>query len=94
MSHVHPGNFRQNQCVAWILRLLKFGAEGDDPDTALKEISRPDGHGDIADLELTLADAKLLLASVQREIAVPQTRAHDNGRMGAAIRTAFHAGCE
>ena len=31
------------------------------------EISRPDGLAEIADLGLTLAEAKLLLANVQRE---------------------------
>jgi hypothetical protein len=62
--------------VAWILKLVKIGGEGDDPGTDLMEISRPDGLGDIADLGLALAEAKLLLASVQREIAAAQTRAH------------------
>src|SRR3981081_3498309 len=40
------------------------------------EISRPDGLGDIADLGLTLAEAKLLLANVQREIVAAQARDH------------------
>jgi hypothetical protein len=62
--------------VAWILRLVKTGAEGEDPGTDLMEISRPDGLGDIADLGLTLAEAKLLLANVQREIATAQARDH------------------
>jgi hypothetical protein len=55
---------------------VKTGTEGEDPGTDLMEISRPDGLGDIADLGLTLAEAKLLLASVQREIAAAQARAH------------------
>ena len=38
------------------------------------EISRPDGLADIADLGLTLAEAKLLLANVQREIVAAQAR--------------------
>jgi hypothetical protein len=77
--------------VAWILRLVKTGAEGDDPGTGLMEISRPDGLCDIADLGLILAEAKLLLASVQREIATAQTRVHESmqnpgGRHAAADR--------
>jgi hypothetical protein len=62
--------------VAWILRLVKIGAEGEGSGTDLMEISRPDGLGDIADLGLTLAEAKLLLANVQREIVAAQTRDH------------------
>jgi hypothetical protein len=40
------------------------------------EINRPDSLGDIADLGLTLAEAKLLLASVQQEIVAMQARDH------------------
>ena len=40
------------------------------------EISRPDGLGDIADLGLTLSEAKQLLANVQREIVAAQARDH------------------
>ena len=40
------------------------------------EISGPDGLADIADLGLTLAEAKLLLANVQREIVAAQARDH------------------
>jgi hypothetical protein len=40
------------------------------------EIRRPDGLGDIADLGLTLSEAKLQLANVQREIAAAQARDH------------------
>jgi hypothetical protein len=56
--------------------LVKIGAEGEDPGTDLMEIRRPDGLGDIADLGLTLSEAKLLLANVQREIAAAQARDH------------------
>jgi hypothetical protein len=62
--------------VAWILRLVKTGAEVEDSGTDLMEISRPDGLGDIADLGLTLSEAKQLLANVQREIAAAQAREH------------------
>jgi hypothetical protein len=62
--------------VAWILRLVQTSAEGEDPGTDLMEISRRDGLGDIANLGLTLSEAKQLLANVQREIAAAQARAH------------------
>ncbi len=38
------------------------------------EISKPDDLGDIANLGLTLTEAKQLLARVQREISAAQAR--------------------
>jgi hypothetical protein len=52
--------------VAWILRLVKIEAEGDGLCRDIMEINRPDDLGDIADLGLTLAEGKLLLAGVAR----------------------------
>jgi len=54
--------------VAWILRLVKTGAEVEGPCTDIMEIRRPDDLVDIANLGLTLVEAKQLLAGVQREI--------------------------
>src|SRR5260370_38908480 len=62
--------------VAWILRLVKTGAEGEGQCTDVMKINRPDDLGDIADLGLTLAEGKLLLAGIQREIVAPQARDH------------------
>jgi hypothetical protein len=62
--------------VAWILRLVKTGAEGDGQSTDVMEINKPDDLADIAHLGLSLAEAKLLLAGVQREIVAAQARAH------------------
>jgi hypothetical protein len=39
-------------------------------------ISRPDGVGDIANLGLTLAESKLLLAQVQRQLVAEQANTH------------------
>jgi hypothetical protein len=39
-------------------------------------ISRPDGLGEIADLGLTLAEAKLLLAQVQQQVVAVQAHHH------------------
>jgi len=62
--------------VAWMLRLVKIGAEGEGPCTDVMEINRPGDLHDIANLGLTLAEAKLLLADVQREIVAAQAREH------------------
>jgi len=62
--------------VAWMLRLVKIGAEGEGPCTDIMEIRRPDDLVDIANLGLTLAEAKLVLAGVQREIVAAQARTH------------------
>ncbi|MEA2729916.1 MAG: hypothetical protein QOF70_4391, partial [Acetobacteraceae bacterium] len=53
--------------VEWILRLAAAGGEGSCVD--IMEISKPDDLGDIANLGLTLAEAKQLLARVQCEIS-------------------------
>jgi len=42
--------------VAWMLRLVKTGAEGEGPCADIMEIRRPDDLVDIANLGLTLAD--------------------------------------
>ncbi len=59
-----PGKFRVyfltwGGRVAWILRLVKTGAEGDGQSTDVMEINKPDDLGDIAALGLSLAEAKL-----------------------------------
>ncbi len=59
-----------------MLRLVKIGAEGEGPCTDIMEIRRPDDLVDIANLGLTLAEAKLVLAGVQREIVAAQARTH------------------
>ncbi len=62
--------------MAWMLRLVKIGAEGEGPCTDIMEIRRPDDLVDIANLGLTLSEAKLLLAGVQRAIVAAQARDH------------------
>jgi hypothetical protein len=64
------------------LRLVEIGAEGEGSCADVVEISRPDGLVDIADLGLTLAEAKLVLAGVQREIVAAQARDHAVRRPG------------
>jgi len=54
--------------VAWILRLVKIGVQGEGPYTDVMQINRPDDLVDLANLGLSLSEAKRLLAGVQREI--------------------------
>ena len=77
MSLIFSRRFSERgERVARILRLVKTSTDGEGPGTDLMEIRRPDGLDDIANLGLTLSEAKLLLANVQREIAAPQARDH------------------
>lgn len=77
--------------MAWILRLVKIGAEGDGHCTDVMEINRPDDLGDIADLGLTLAEGKLLLAGIQREIVAAQAGTTPYGGRIAYAVAAFAA---
>jgi hypothetical protein len=62
--------------VAWVLRLVKIDAEGEGQATDVMEIERPGDLADIADLGLTLAETKRLLAGLQQEIVAAQARDH------------------
>ncbi len=44
--------------MAWMLRLVKIGVEGEGPCTDIMEIRRPDDLVDITNLGLTLAEAQ------------------------------------
>jgi len=59
-----------------MVRLVKIGAAGEGPCADVMEIHRPSNLVDIANLGLTLAEAKRLLAGVQREIVAAQARTH------------------
>jgi len=59
-----------------MLRLVKIGVEGEGPCTDIMEINRLGDLVDIANLGLTLPEAKRLLARVQREIMAAQAREH------------------
>jgi len=60
--------------MEWILKLAVAGGEGQSVD--IMEISKPDDLGDIANLGLTLAQAKQLLGRVQSEISTAQANQH------------------
>jgi hypothetical protein len=53
--------FDLGERVAWILRLVKIGAEGEGRALDVMEINRPDDLGDIADLGLTLDETNYWL---------------------------------
>jgi hypothetical protein len=62
--------------VAWIVRLVKIGADGEKQLVDVMTINRADALGDIATLGLTLAEGKLLLAGLQQQIVAAQAKEH------------------
>jgi hypothetical protein len=62
--------------VAWIVRLVKIGADCEERFADVMTINRPDDLDDIANLGLTVADGKRVLAGLQQEIIVAQARSH------------------
>ena len=51
--------------MAWIVKLVSIGAEGEEHSTDVMRIARPDDLADLATLGLSLAEGKRLLAGVQ-----------------------------
>ena len=72
--------------MAWIVRLVSIGAEGEEHSTDVMRIARPGELTELASLGLTLAEGKQLLAGVQREIVAAQARIH-------AVRRPACRGC-
>ena len=68
--------------MAWIVKLVSIGAEGEEHSTDVMRIARPDDLADLAALGLTLAEGKQILAGVQREIVAAQARLHAMRRPG------------
>jgi hypothetical protein len=62
--------------MGWVLRLVETGVEGSGRSVDVMMIDRPGDLGDIADLGLTLAQGKQLVALVQQEIVTAQSRDH------------------
>jgi hypothetical protein len=84
-------SFDREWRVAWILRLVKIGAEGEGPALDVLKINRLDDLSDIANLGLTLAEGKLLLAGLQQQIVAAQVNEHAArrpacGRCGGVCR--------
>src|SRR4051795_7435324 len=62
--------------VAWMLRLVGAGAVGGGWGKGVMEIAKSADLRDIASLGLSLAEAKQLLAAIQREVVAAQAREH------------------
>src|SRR3954451_18399089 len=91
VGYFRARSLSEGGCVAWVLRLVEIGAEGEGRGEDVVEVSRPDGLVDIADLGLTLAEVKLVVAGVQRHIVAAQARDHAVGRPGCRHARAFAA---
>src|SRR5690349_2014337 len=77
--------------MGWVLRLVESGADGSSDSIDVLEIERPGDLGDLADLGLTHAQGKELLARVQQAVVAGQSRDHAARRpacrtCGAACR--------
>jgi len=66
--------------MRWVLQLVETGADAPSRTADLMEICRPEGLGEIADLGLTLAEAKQLLTSIQRAVVASQADHHGRFR--------------
>ena len=62
--------------MAWIVRLVNIGVDREERFADVMTINRPDDLDDIANLGLTVADGKRVLASLQQEIVAAQARNH------------------
>ena len=62
--------------MAWIVRLVKTDAEGETRCSDVMAFERPNGLHTLAELGLTLAEAKQLLAAVQQQIVAEQAADH------------------
>ena len=70
--------------MRWVLRLIATEGDARCLSTDLIEICRSEGVGDIANLGLTLPEAKQLLASVQRAVVAAQADSHRLQRPGCS----------
>jgi hypothetical protein len=62
--------------MKWALCLVGAGIDGQCRSVEVMTISRPDGLGKLADLGLTLAEAKRLMAQVQQQLVAEQVNTH------------------
>ena len=62
--------------MGWVLRLVETGTDSRARSVDVMEISRPNDLGIIANLGLTLPEAKQLLARVQQAVVAAQARDH------------------
>jgi hypothetical protein len=68
--------------MEWTLRLVGTEIDGQSRSYELMAITRPDSLGDIADLGMTVAEAKQLLVQVQQQVVADQATTHAAFRPG------------
>src|SRR5277367_2925268 len=71
-------------CMGWILRLVETGPDITADGVDLIEIDRPTGLAEIANLGLTLSEAKQVLARMQRALVAAQADDHAVQRPGCS----------
>src|ERR1700733_862917 len=71
-------------CMGWILRLVEAGPDITADGVDLIEIDRPTGLAEIANLGLTLSEAKQVLARMQRALVAAQAHDHAVQRLGCS----------
>jgi hypothetical protein len=71
--------------MRWVLRLVETGDDARSRSADLMEICRPEGLREIADLGLSLPEAKQLLTSLQRAVVASQAEQH--GRLRPDCRS-------
>ena len=62
--------------MAWIVRLVSVGAEGEEHSADVPQMARPGDLTDLASLGLSMAEGKQLLAGLQQGIVAAQARVH------------------
>src|SRR5690349_12210501 len=62
--------------MGWVLRLVESGTDGASGSVDVLEIERPGDLGDLANLGLTHAEGKQLLARIQQAVVAAQSRDH------------------
>src|SRR3954469_19739161 len=62
--------------MGWVLRLVETGTDGSADSVDVLKIERPGDLGDLADLGLTHAEGKQLLARAQQAVVAAQSRDH------------------
>jgi hypothetical protein len=90
--------------MRWVVRLIETGMPSEVAGVDVMDISRPDGVSSLADLGLTLSEAKQLLAHAQQAVVAAQARdlaarrpkcssctgrCHVNGRRSQLLATPF-----
>src|SRR5690349_17679220 len=71
--------------MVWVLRLVESGVEGSSGSVDVLEIERSGDLGDLANLGLTHAEGKQLLAQVQQAVVAAQGREHAARRPACRI---------